>query len=100
LLPLAIETAITYNQIAKETIMERFEILQSLTSLIKEKMSVKGDIGELQRFAEDLGADSLDLMDFVMAVENRFSIRVPDEDLVKLKTVGDAVSYVQEKLPK
>ena len=80
--------------------MERFEILQSLTSLIKEKMSVKGDIRELQRFAEDLGADSLDLMDFVMAVENRFSIRVPDEDLVKLKTVGDAVSYVQEKLPK
>jgi acyl carrier protein len=63
-------------------------------------MSVKGDIRELQRFAEDLGADSLDLMDFVMAVENRFSIRVPDEDLVKLKTVGDAVSYVQEKLPK
>jgi len=80
--------------------MERFEILQILTSLIKEKMSVKGDIRELQRFAEDLGADSLDLMDFVMAVENRFSIRVPDEDLVKLKTVGDAVSYVQEKLPK
>lgn len=80
--------------------MERFEILQSLTSLIQEKMSVKGDIKESQRFAEDLGADSLDLMDFVMAVENRYGIRVPDEDLVKLKTVGDAVNYVGEKLPK
>ncbi len=80
--------------------MERFEILQILTSLIKEKMSAKGDIGELQRFVEDLGADSLDLMDFVMAVENRFGIRIPDEDLAKLKTVGDAVNYVQEKLPK
>jgi acyl carrier protein len=96
---MAIESAIGHNQIAKEAIMERFEILQILTELIKEKMSAKGDIGELQRFVEDLGADSLDLMDFVMAVENRFHVRVPDEDLVKLKTVGDAVSYVQEKLP-
>jgi acyl carrier protein len=80
--------------------MERFEILQVLTTLIQEKMSAKGEIGESQRFVEDLGADSLDLMDFVMAVENRFTIRIPDEDLEKLKTVGDAVSYVEEKLPK
>jgi acyl carrier protein len=97
---LAIETAIAHNQITKEAIMERFEILEILTSLIKEKMSVKGEIGEPQRFTEDLGADSLDLMDFVMAVESRFTIRIPDEDLVKLRTVGDAVSYVGEKLPR
>jgi acyl carrier protein len=97
---LAIETAIARNQITKEAIMERFEILEILTSLIKEKMSVKGEIGESQRFTEDLGADSLDLMDFVMAVESRFTIRIPDEDLVKLRTVGDAVSYVGEKLPR
>lgn len=48
------------------------------------------------RFIEDLGADSLDTVELVMAFEEEFSIEVPDEEAEKLQTVGDVVKYVEE----
>ncbi len=47
-------------------------------------------------FVEDLGADSLDTVELVMAFEEEFGIEIPDEDAEKLQTVGDAISYIQE----
>ena len=46
------------------------------------------------RIAEDLGADSLDVVEFVMEVEKEFNITIPDEEATKLTTVGDAVKYI------
>jgi len=48
-------------------------------------------------FVEDLGADSLDTVELVMAFEEEFGIEIPDEDAEKLQTVGDAVTYLKEK---
>ncbi|HEV2104305.1 MAG TPA: acyl carrier protein [Candidatus Eisenbacteria bacterium] len=48
------------------------------------------------KFIEDLGADSLDIVELVMALEEEFGIDIPDEDADKLKTVGDALKYLQE----
>lgn len=48
-------------------------------------------------FIDDLGADSLDIVELVMAMEEEFSIEIPDEDAEKLKTVGDVASYLQAK---
>ena len=48
-------------------------------------------------FIDDLGADSLDIVELVMAFEERFEIEIPDEDVEKLRTVGDAIKYVSEK---
>ncbi|MHB1168927.1 MAG: acyl carrier protein [Longimicrobiales bacterium] len=48
-------------------------------------------------FVEDLGADSLDTVELVMAFEEEFGIEIPDEDAEKLQKVGDAVKYLQEK---
>ena len=48
-------------------------------------------------FIEDLGADSLDIVELVMAFEEEFSVEVPDEDAEKLQTVGDVVKYIEEK---
>jgi acyl carrier protein len=48
-------------------------------------------------FVEDLGADSLDTVELVMAFEEEFGIEIPDEDAEKMETVGDAVRYLQEK---
>ncbi len=48
-------------------------------------------------FVEDLGADSLDTVELVMAFEEEFGIEIPDEDAEKLQTVGDAVNYLKEK---
>ena len=49
------------------------------------------------KFIEDLGADSLDTVELVMAFEDKFSVEVPDEDAEKITTVGDAIAYIEEK---
>lgn len=49
-------------------------------------------------FANDLGADSLDVVELVMALEEKFDIEIPDEDAEKIATVGDAVAYIREKV--
>jgi acyl carrier protein len=48
------------------------------------------------KFIEDLGADSLDIVELVMALEEEFGVDIPDEDADKLKTVGDAMTYLKE----
>jgi acyl carrier protein len=52
------------------------------------------------QFVQDLGADSLDTVELVMALEEEFDVEVPDEDAEKIKTVGEAVNYIKEKLSK
>ena len=57
------------------------------------------DMKQLQpeaKFIEDLGADSLDIVELVMALEQEFGLDIPDEDADKLKTVGDAMNYLQQ----
>ncbi len=56
----------------------------------------KDNITPETRIAEDLGADSLDVVEMLMAVEEEFEIEIPDEDIESLKTVGDVVDYIQE----
>ena len=61
------------------------------------------DVKQLQpeaKFIEDLGADSLDIVELVMALEEEFGIDIPDEDADKLKTVGDALNYLQQHAAK
>ena len=53
------------------------------------------EVKEDSRFVEDLGADSLDVVEFVMALEEKFDIEIPDEDAEKIKTVADAIKYIE-----
>ena len=72
-----------------------------IKAIIKDKLGVAEDkITEKATFVNDLGADSLDVVEFVMEVETRFGITVPDEDAGKLATVGDAVKYIDAHLKK
>lgn len=48
-------------------------------------------------FVDDLGADSLDIVELVMALEEEFDMQIPDEEAEKIRTVGDAVKYIQER---
>jgi acyl carrier protein len=50
-------------------------------------------------FVEDLGADSLDTVELVMAFEEEFSVEIPDEDAEQMQTVGDAIAYLRDKQP-
>ena len=52
------------------------------------------------QFVQDLGADSLDTVELVMALEEEFDIEIPDEDAEKIKTVGEAISYIKDKAGK
>jgi len=64
-----------------------------------EELAVKEEeVIESASFTEDLGADSLDLVELVMAYEEEFGIDIPDEEVGQIKTVGDAVTYVSAKL--
>lgn len=58
------------------------------------------EVNPQAQFVQDLGADSLDTVELVMALEEEFDIEIPDEDAEKIKTVGEAVTYIKEKLSK
>jgi acyl carrier protein len=79
--------------------MERDEALSALREVAVEVLSVDSDaVVEEARFKEDLDADSLDLVELVMGLEERFDISVPEEDLESVGTVGQAVDLVLAKL--
>ena len=71
---------------------------EKIKSIIAEQLGVKiEDVKPEASFIEDLGADSLDTVELVMALEEEFSIEIPDEDAEKMATVGDAIKYIEEK---
>lgn len=68
---------------------------EQVKKIVVEKLGVKEqDVTENATFVNDLGADSLDVVEFVMEVEKEFNITIPDEDAAKLERVGDAVKYI------
>ncbi len=74
---------------------------EKVKDIIVEELGVEREklTGEAS-FMEDLGADSLDTVELVMAFEKEFDIDIPDEDAEKLRTVGDAMTYLHEKIGK
>jgi acyl carrier protein len=72
-------------------------IEQRVKDIIVEQLGVKPDqVVPTAKFIEDLGADSLDTVELVMALEEEFGIEVPDEQAEKLQSVGDVIKYVEE----
>jgi acyl carrier protein len=79
--------------------MERADALVTIKEVAAEVLSVDpGQVTETARFKEDLDADSLDLVELVMGLEERFDIEVPEEDLEGVTTVGQAVDLVLGKI--
>ena len=76
--------------------MENIE--QRVKKIIAEQLGVEEDeVTSEASFVEDLGADSLDTVELVMALEEEFGIEIPDEDAEKILTVGKALDYIKEK---
>lgn len=70
-----------------------------VTDLIVEQLGVSKEEAVLNAsFVDDLGADSLDIVELVMTLEETFDIEIPDDDAEKIQTIGDAVSYVKGRL--
>jgi acyl carrier protein len=72
---------------------------EKIKAIIAEQLGVKPEeVTPSASFIDDLGADSLDTVELVMALEEEFGIEIPDEDAEKMTTVGDAVKYIEEKV--
>ncbi|MFN2518597.1 MAG: acyl carrier protein [Jatrophihabitantaceae bacterium] len=72
------------------------EIRAGLASILEEVADVKAaDVTDDKSFTDDLDVDSLSMVEVAMAAEEKFGVKIPDDELPKLKTVGDAVSYIQ-----
>ncbi len=75
------------------------ELDQRVSEIIIEQLGVpKEEIAPEASFIDDLGADSLDIVELVMAMEEAFDIEIPDEDAEKIQTIGDALSYVRDRV--
>lgn len=78
--------------------MSEKSIEERVKQIIIENLSVNPEqVTPDAKFIEDLGADSLDVVELVMAFEEQFDVEVPDEDAEKLLTVGDVVKYIEDK---
>lgn len=75
------------------------DVEAQIKEAIVEKLGVEeSKVTENASFINDLGADSLDTVELIMELENRFNIQIPDEDQEKIQTVGDAITYVKSKV--
>ena len=73
-------------------------VADRVRAIIAEQLGVKiEEVTDAASFIEDLGADSLDTVELVMALEEEFGIEIPDEDAEKMVTVGDAIKYIEQK---
>ena len=73
------------------------EVFDKVKSIIVEQLGVEDNEVKMgASFIDDLSADSLDIVELVMALEEEFDIEIPDEEAEKIRTVGDAVRYIQE----
>ncbi len=74
-------------------------VLEKVKDILAKQFEVEADtITEQTDIAEDLGADSLDVVDVLMSLEDAFDVEIPDEEIEKLTTVGALVSYIEEHI--
>jgi acyl carrier protein len=76
---------------------DRSDIVTGLAEILEEVAGVNpDDVAEEKSFTEDLDVDSLSMVEVVVAAEEKFDVKIPDDEVQNLKTVGDAVSYIQK----
>lgn len=74
-------------------------VFDKIKDIIIEQLDVEEDAVTMEAsITEDLGADSLDVVDLVMSIEESFDVEIPDEEVENIKTVGDIVKYIENKV--
>ncbi len=79
--------------------MTKEEVVAKLKAIVSDRLDVEEDqVTPEKNFVEDLGADSLDIVELIMGIEEEFEIEIPDEDAEKLTSVGEAMNYTLSKI--
>ena len=73
-------------------------VFDKIKDIIVEQLDVEEDAVTMEAITDDLGADSLDVVDLVMSIEESFDVEIPDEEVENIKTVGDIVKYIENKV--
>ena len=73
-------------------------IFEKVCALIAEQFNVDADSITMDTSFEDLGADSLDVVDMLMSLEDEFDVEIPDEEIERIRTVGELVAYIEENM--
>ncbi|MCX5798549.1 MAG: acyl carrier protein [Proteobacteria bacterium] len=74
-------------------------ISEKVKKMIVDQLGVsESEVIDEAKFIDDLGADSLDIVELIMALEDEYGLEIPDEDAEKIETVGDAIKYIEEHL--
>jgi len=77
--------------------MDEQKVLEQVKKVVVDQLGVsEGEVSKESSYVDDLGADSLDTVELVMALEETFGTEIPDEDAEKIKTVGDTVTYIMK----
>ena len=77
------------------------DVVEKVKQIISEQLGVdEGEVTPSASFVDDLGADSLDQVELVMALEEAFGVEIPDEDAEKIRTVQDAIDYIEKNAKK
>lgn len=74
------------------------EVLEKVKSLISEQLDVDEEKLDMKTTFEDIDADSLDVVELVMALEEEFNLEISDEEVEKIKTIGDIVNYIEKQI--
>jgi len=78
-------------------VAEQVDVLEKVRKIIVDQLGVEeSEVTPEASFIDDLGADSLDIVELIMALEEEFGVEIPDEDAEKIVTVKDAIKYIQE----
>ena len=86
------------SSVNKTGVKENMSVEEKVLQIVSEQLQVPSDeVNKESLFVEDLKADSLDIVEMVMEFEDAFDVTIPDDDYDKIKTVGDAVNYIEEK---
>ena len=88
-----------FNERKGDKMAEQINVLEKVKKIVVENLGVEADkVTESSNFIDDLGADSLDTVELVMAFEEEFGCEIPDEEAEKILTVGDAVKFIESHI--
>ena len=74
-------------------------VVERVKKMIVEQLGVsESEVVPEAKFIDDLGADSLDIVELIMALEDEYGLEIPDEDAEKMETVGDAIKYIEDRM--